>query len=115
MTLFSVDPKTGAHLEMPYQMMDFEGNELPTDETENTRKFESNSKKSPVLYNPRRGFLLESLTNDRLICRARLTVVNSEEGGNEEIKQQDNNIIIQYTSKNLNECKLKLCKLYRNF
>lgn len=92
MSLYEVDPKTGTHIEMPYQMMDANGVEIANDQNE----------KAAVLYNPRRGFLLATLTNDRLICRARLTIVN-EEGGNDEVKQQDNNIIIQYTSK-FSEC-----------
>lgn len=92
MTLYQVDPKTGQHLEMPYEVAGSGGWAVAGSEIEASRESEPISKTAAVQYSPRRGFLLATINNDRLICRARLAVED------EEVKQQDNSIIIQYTS-----------------
>ena len=83
MTLFKVESKTGKHIELDYDM---------TNDTDLQAFQRASLKHKKIGYNLKRGFLLESIVDDRFICRAQL----SEEG---EDKSQDHSVIIQYTSK----------------
>lgn len=51
-----------------------------------------------ITYNPRRGFWLPNITNERFICRANLIRPENEYSTNMTQVSADNNIIIHYTS-----------------